>query len=141
MSQTDWKTIKEIAEELDVSRETVRKQVANVPEKFVTRGANRQYLINPKGAEIIGLLINNEVAKTSSKQVANLGTDVVTDDSELVEVLRGQVSDLREQIKIKDKQIDDLTQSLRASQMLQMQHQQLLEADNKKVRWWQRFKK
>ncbi len=45
MSQTDGKTIKEIADELDVSRETVRKQVANVPEKFVTRGANRQYLL------------------------------------------------------------------------------------------------
>lgn len=136
------KTIKQIAEELNISKQAVRKRVNQLPTNCYHSGINRTILINEEGQRLLGL-------KVSTKYQPKVDTEVDT----LVEILKEQLQDTREQLKIKDKQIEELHQLLDQSQKLHAISEQKIKALEEKkndvqtsdvetqmeVKWWQKF--
>ncbi len=140
------KTIKQIAEELNISKQAVRKRVNQLPTNCYHSGINRTILINEEGQRLLGL-------KVSTKYQPKVDTKVDTEVDTLVEMLKEQLHDTREQLKIKDKQIEELHQLLDQSQKLQAISEQKIKALEEKkndvptsdvetqmeVKWWQKF--
>lgn len=91
------KTIKQLADELGVSKEAIRKQVAKLPPTTVTTGNNRTTLINSSGEVVLKTLVTTK-ATTKSPTTAN-----TTD--KLYDILQAELD-------AKNKQITDLTAQL-----------------------------
>lgn len=135
------KTIKQVANELGVSKETVRKQVPNLPPNMVTIGANRCYLISAEGVEII----REKTATTSD----NVGDNQVTSDwHSVLKLLEKQNEQLSNELEIKNKQIADLSaamgrmsESLQAAQALYGGTIQKQLTDGKKDGFFSRWRK
>ena len=90
-------TVKQLADELGVSKQAIRKRVNQLPTTYLSTGDNRVTLINPNGAQIIRDQVTTKLSPVADNQVATSDTLVVT---------------LQEQIKAKDKQIEALQKSL-----------------------------
>lgn len=107
------KTIKQVAKDLNVSKETVRKQVPNLTPNMVTTGVNRCYLISAEGVEIIRKRIATTNINISDNQVPNNWHSVLR-------LLEKQNEQLSNELEIKNKQIADLSAALeRTAESLQ----------------------
>ena len=100
------KTVRQIADELGVSKETIRKQVSNLPPNLVTIGGNRIRLIASEGIEII----KNNMPKHNAEKVTTGGGNQVP-----IMVL---VEMLKTELETKNNQIAELTAALIAAQGL-----------------------
>lgn len=104
------KTIKELSEELGVSKVAISNKIKNngLKERMVKQG-NTYYLDSELEAEVIGLFKNsrkqnNETsADETPEQRPNSGTQ-----SDMVEWLKSQIEELNNQLKAKDRQIENL---------------------------------
>ncbi len=117
------KTVREVAEELNISRQAVySKLTVKFKEKFTTikKINNRDTLvINKAGVE----WIKNDIVKLDS-QLDNLLDNQI--DSQLVELLKKNIEILQKQLEIKDQQIMELNQRLKEAQDLNRNNQILL---------------
>jgi len=113
------KTIRELAEELKVSKQNIQYHYQRLPTK------NRQK--DSQGKNVISLtaerIIRSKVAKNQqigSKKTTNTSKE----NNELIATLRKEVEDLKDQrdkqIAIKDRQIDQLTKLVDQQQQLQL---------------------
>ena len=100
------KTIKQIADELKVSKETIRQQAAKLAPRLVTVGTNRTKFILDEGVAII----KKNVLSSSAKQVPTNGANEVPTMA-LVKMLEAE-------LEIKNEQIKNLSTMLMASQGL-----------------------
>lgn len=121
------KTVREVAEELNISRQAVySKLTVKFKEKFTTikKINNRDTLvINKAGVE----WIKNDIVKLDSQvdcQLDNLLDNQI--DSQLVELLKKNIEILQKQLEIKDQQIMELNQRLKEAQDLNRNNQILL---------------
>lgn len=137
------KTIKQIADELGVSKTTVRKKIANLglSDKLQTNG--NQFAIDKEQERLIKSAFSKKETQT---QNANL----VCDFSESLQLVSDMVSTLTEQLKEKDKQIERLQIELENAQKSIDQAQQLHAMTEQKIKlleqkeqpaekrhWWQ----
>jgi len=107
------KTIKQIAEELGVSKETIRKQAVKLPPKLVTIGNNRVKMICGDGVETI----KENVSAKSGKKFAT-DSDKQVPMMALVEMLRAELEIKNEQIASLTLALANTTESLKSAQML-----------------------
>lgn len=132
------KTVKQIADELGVSKETIRRRVKQLPPTVVTTSSNNTVLINAVGERILKQLVPTQVQK-------KVPTEAPQNDTR--SAIPWEVyEDLRAQLAIKDKQIEELSAALVAAQQ-SAQAAQALHAgtmrkqlqDGKRFRWpWQK---
>ena len=128
-------TIKELAEQLGVSKTAIRKKMdENFRKEYTYLTENRVIEITENGCEKLSQSFRKPL-KTDSEKLPKTETETTnTADKELIEFLKAE-------IEIKNKQIDALTTALTNAQMLQANAEQqikLLSAPKK--HWWQRKK-
>ena len=104
------KTIKELSEELGVSKVAISNKIKSngLKERMVKQG-NTYYLDSELEAEVIGLF------KNSRKQNNETSADETPEQrpnsepqSDMVEWLKSQIEELNNQLKAKDRQIENL---------------------------------
>ncbi|MCC6120903.1 replication protein RepB [Lactiplantibacillus plantarum] len=128
------KTIKELADELKVSKQTIQYHYQRLPTK------NRQK--ESQGTNMISLtaerIIRDKVAKPLVANTQQTGSKKVTktskENNELIATLRREIEDLKsqrdKQLATKDRQIDHLTKLVDQQQQLQL----ATVADNRRLK-------
>lgn len=104
------KTIKELADEIGVSKTAVRKKIANLGllEKLQTNG--NQFVVDNKQETLIkSAFIKKANRKPQTKKTANQ----VSENSETLQLVSDLVSTLKEQLQEKDKQIEEQQRSIK----------------------------
>lgn len=126
MSKEKEYTIKDIADELDVSKSAISQKLTDeFRSKFTTKkkiNGRITVVINEKGAEFLRSHNNKKKKENNDK------------NSDVIEVLK-------QQLKKKDEQIEKLQILLNQSQQLQLQQSEkikLLETKSKR-HWWQKL--
>lgn len=112
MDNKEWYTIKEIADELKVTKQAVRKRVDNLDSKLVSKGVdNKTILISAKGVEILRNKATHKVSNDSINVTDNFDSNVVT-----IQLLQDTLDTLKKQLEEKDEHIKELTKSLQYEQ-------------------------
>nr|CRY97016.1 hypothetical protein [uncultured prokaryote] len=141
------KTIKQIADELGVSKTAVRKKIENLglSEKVQTNGNRIE--VDERQERLIKLAFSQKETKT-------INANEVSEKSETLRLLSSMVSTLQEQLQEKDRQIERLQTELenaqksvnQAQQLHAMTEQKLLliedkqEQEEQPKKWWQFWK-
>lgn len=108
-------TIKQIADELGVSKEAVRKRLPSIPPTSLTTGKRNAIMVDETGKLLLQALV-------SGNGESQLPTDNRTDyqpdcQPEAVKTVPWEVyEDLRKQLEVKDEQIKSLSDALLAAQ-------------------------
>lgn len=130
------KTIRQIADELGVSKTSVRKKIDNLGLRSSLQSNGNQFLIDEKQEELIKAAFRGNKSQTKSQT-----------ESETVSSL---ISILQEELARKDAQIENLQKLLDQEQQLHMHTKQQLqlleqkediieEPEPTKKKWWQFF--
>jgi broad-specificity NMP kinase len=110
------KTIRQIADEIGVSKTAVSKQIANLGLRSGLRKNGNQFAIDERQET----LIKQAFFEKSQTENANQSqTKTQTENHEvgdLVCVLQATIDTLQEQLEVKDRQIEKLTEALVAAQ-------------------------
>ena len=144
-------TIKELAAELGVSKETIRKHVAKLPSDHVSHGKRGVISLTGEAVAIIRQQIATYIPPTTDNGPPTTDNLPPTTDNQRlqtandkIQLLSDNLQDLREQLKqknaeleAKNKQISDLLQALQAEQIL---HGQMFQLESPKRKWYEVFK-
>lgn len=154
--EKEYLTVAEFAEKADVTIQAVYQRLVKDLKPYLKIFNGKKH-VHIRGLQVydrknaLKNLKSDSINSTRSlKQVEPL--------EEIVELLKKQLELLQSELDVKNQQIEDLTEQLRqkdkqidaanrhvdqANQLTAMSSMKnlQLEADNQKVRWWQRFKK
>ena len=106
------KTIRQIADEIGVSKTAVNKQIANLGLRSGLRKNGNQFAID----EHQEALIKEAFSEKSQTEIENQTQTENHEVSDLVCVLQATIDTLRGQLEVKDRQIEKLTEALVAAQ-------------------------
>ncbi len=106
------KTIKQIADELGVSKTTVRNLIENLGLRSSLRKKGNQFAIDEKQEMAILQAFGNETQSKNAKQLQIKTQTEKCEVSDLVCVLQETIDTLKQQIQIKDTQLDNLHSEL-----------------------------
>lgn len=119
------KTIKELAEELNVSKTAINKKVNDeLKRKHFSKIANK-FVVDEKGQSIIASMFKKEEAQTETK--TNSRTKSQTENREVIDLLKQQVTNQTQQLNQKDEQIEKLQNLLDQQQILTLQANKKIE--------------
>lgn len=104
------KTVKQIADELGVSKEAVRKQLDKLPDSVTTVGSNRTTLINSSGEKLLKKLIQSK-----TPTVAPTEEPAETAIESLIRALQKELDIKNEQIRELNARISELNAALQTS--------------------------
>lgn len=146
-------SIKELADELEVSKTAIRKHVNQLPEEFVVVDTGKRLELPPETAQHIrDKVITNRMKVTSNATGRILGEVSINlpekqfPTDETISFLMEQIETKDKQLETKDTIIKELTASLRDQQRLstlQLEKQERLLLENeqlKKKPWWKFWK-
>lgn len=123
------KTIRELADELKVSKQTIQYHYQRLPTKNRQKDSQGKNVISLTAERIIrGKVAKNLVAKNLVAKNQQTGSEKATktskENNELIATLRREVADLKsqrdKQLATKDRQIDHLTKLIDQQQRLQL---------------------
>ncbi|MDW4404481.1 helix-turn-helix domain-containing protein [Staphylococcus saprophyticus] len=130
------KTVKEVSEVLDVSKQTIHYHLKNLPSNFKVKKVGNKTLIDD---EIIAYLESLPIKKTSKessnksakfdKKTSNKKTSKTTATEDYID---NYIAHLESEIRQKNRQIDDLTIALKQEQSLNLNSQNIL-SNNEKI--------
>ncbi|MDW4419315.1 helix-turn-helix domain-containing protein [Staphylococcus saprophyticus] len=130
------KTVKEVSEVLDVSKQTIHYHLKNLPSNFKVKKVGNKTLIDD---EIIAYLESLPIKKTSKessnksakfdKKTSNKKTSKTTAIEDYID---NYIAHLESEIRQKNRQIDDLTIALKQEQSLNLNSQNIL-SNNEKI--------
>lgn len=106
------KTIRQIADEIGVSKTAVNKQIANLGLRSGLRKNGNQFAID----EHQEALIKEAFSEKSQTKIENQTQTENHEVSDLVCVLQATIDTLQGQLEVKDRQIEKLTEALVAAQ-------------------------
>ncbi|MDN6615154.1 MAG: DUF536 domain-containing protein [Lactococcus lactis] len=148
------KTIRELADELKVSKQTIQYHYQRLPTKNRQKDSQGKNVISLTAERIIrGKVAKNLVAK-NQQTGSEKATKTSKENNELIATLRREVADLKsqrdKQLATKDQQIDNLTKLLGQSQQLQLltekkvenfksitsKKNELTDSNSKNSVWW-----
>jgi len=108
------KTIKQIADEIGVSKQAIQKRISKEPlytviQEYISIVDSTKYI------DVDGETLIKSAYKKSRQIVADNihANQPTTAENEVYSILRETIDTLRKQLEVKDKQIDDLTQTIR----------------------------
>ncbi|ARW20885.1 hypothetical protein S100892_02350 (plasmid) [Pediococcus pentosaceus] len=118
------KTIRELADELKVSKQTIQYHYQRLPTKNRQKDSQGKNVISLTAERIIrGKVAKNLIAK-NQQTGSEKATKTSKENNELIATLIREVADLKsqrdKQLATKDQQIDNLTKLLGQSQQLQL---------------------
>jgi hypothetical protein len=129
------KTVKEVSEVLDVSKQTIHYHLKNLPSNFKVKKVGNKTLIDD---EIIAYLESLPIKKTSKessnkstkfdKETSNKKTSKTPATEDYIEKY---IAHLESEIHQKNRQIDDLTIALKQEQSLNLNSQNILSNNEK----------
>ena len=134
------KTIKQIADELGVSKTSVRKKIDNLGLRSSLQSNGNQFSINEEQEELIKAAFRGNKSQTKSETKTQTESETVS----------SLISILQEELARKDAQIENLQKLLDQEQQLHMHTKQQLqlleqkediieEPEPPKKKWWQFF--
>ena len=106
------KTIRQIADEIGVSKTAVNKQIANLGLRSGLRKNGNQFAID----EHQEALIKEAFSEKSQTEIENQTQTENREVGDLVCVLQATIDTLQGQLEVKDRQIEKLTEALVAAQ-------------------------
>ena len=106
------KTIRQIADEIGVSKTAVNKQIANLGLRSGLRKNGNQFAIDEQQEA----LIKQAFSEKSQTEIENQTQTENHEVSDLVCVLQATIDTLQGQLEVKDRQIEKLTEALVAAQ-------------------------
>src|SRR5699024_2578597 len=110
------KTIRQIADEMGVSKTTVSKQIANLGLRSGLQKNGNQFAIDERQEALIKQAF---LEKSQTENANQSQTETQTENHEvgdLVCVLQATIDTLQGQLEVKDRQIEKLTEALVAAQ-------------------------
>ena len=139
------KTIKQIADELGVSKTTVRKKIENLGLQSSLRKNGNQFAIDEIQEKLIKQAFSGNETETKNANQSQTENHEVSD---LVSVLQTTISVLKAELEAKDRQIEKLQMLLDQEQQLHaLTAQQIKELSEQKEpdmteekKWWQFWK-
>ena len=139
------KTIKQIAEELGVSKTAVRKKIENLGLQSSLRKNGNQFAIDKIQEKLIKQAFSGNETETKNANQSQTENHEVSD---LVSVLHTTISVLKAELEAKDRQIEKLQMLLDQEQQLHaLTAQQIKELPEQKEpdmteekKWWQFWK-
>lgn len=111
------KTIKQLADEIGVSKQAVRKQVDKLPPTCISTGENRSILINDDGVRIIRDQMSARQPTVDTNKIPTVDTVVDTLIKQL-EVKDQQITALQQSLNDTTKALHEAQQTAKAAQML-----------------------
>jgi len=141
MKNQSYMTIKELAEELNVSKTAINKKINEEFKKNYISKIGNQFAINVSGQKVIIAMFKANETQTENKPKRKPVCD-------LVSVLKENLERTEEQLKVKDSQIESLQKLLDQQQVLTLQANQKIEQleiiqkeseEEKPLSFWQRL--
>jgi len=118
------KTIRELADELNVSKQTIQYQYQRLPAKKRQKDSRGANIISPTAERIIRDKVAKPFIAKNQQTDSKKTTKTSKENNELVATLRREVEDLKsqrdKQLATKDQQIDHLTKLVDQQQQLQL---------------------
>lgn len=118
------KTIKQLADELKVSKQTIQYHYQRLPAKNQQKNSQGVNLISPTAERIIRNKVAKPLLAKSHQNDSKEPTKTSKEENDLITTLRREVRDLKserdKQLATKDRQIDRLTKLLDQQQQLQL---------------------
>lgn len=118
------KTIKQLADELKVSKQTIQYHYQRLPAKNQQKDSKGKNLISPLAESIIKDRMSKSLLAKNHQNDSKEPTKTSKEDNDLITTLRREVRDLKserdKQLATKDRQIDRLTKLLDQQQQLQL---------------------
>ena len=142
------KTIKQIADELGVSKTAVRKKIENLGLQSSLRKNGNQFAIDEHQEALIKRAFSEKSQTETETKNANQSQTENHEVSDLVSVLQTTISVLKAELEAKDRQIEKLQMLLDQEQQLHaLTAQQIKELPEQKEpdmteekKWWQFWK-
>jgi len=127
----NYKTIKELADELHVSKTAIHKKIdlyknENIKEKHFSKIGNK-FVIDEEGQKIITSMFNLQYDKERQPLVFENDNRKVSEVSELVSILKDRLVVADKQNEVQAKQINDLKVLLDQQQQLTLQSNKQVE--------------
>ena len=110
------KTIRQIADEIGVSKTAVSKQIANLGLRSGLRKNGNQFAIDERQETLIKQAFLEKSQTEIENQTQTKSQTENHEVSDLVCVLQATIDTLQGQLKVKDRQIEKLTEALIAAQ-------------------------
>lgn len=118
------KTIRELANELKVSKQTIQYHYQRLPAKNQQKNSQGSNLISPTAERIIRGKVAKPLVTNDQQTSSKKATKTSTENNEIIATLRREVADLKsqrdKQLATKDRQINNLTKLLDQQQQLQL---------------------
>lgn len=118
------KTIRELADELNVSKQTIQYHYQRLPANNRQKDSQGANMISPTAERIIKDKVAKHLVAKNQQAGSKKATKASEENNELVSTLRREVADLKsqrdKQLATKDRQIDHLTKLLDHQQQLQL---------------------
>lgn len=115
------KTIKQIADEIGVSKQAVSKRLSQLPPTEVSTADNGTKLVSPCGERILKELIKptaNQLPPTEPPTVDSVDSNIIKLLQDNMNVLQGQLAEKDKQIAKLTSALENTTASLHAAQLL-----------------------
>ncbi|WP_282804072.1 DUF536 domain-containing protein [Secundilactobacillus kimchicus] len=124
------KTIKELAEELNVSKQTIQYHYQRLPAKYRQKDSVGKNIINAESERIIRSKVAKPLATKNHQNIDKEEMKGDKEDNRIIADLKLVIAEIKadrdKQITTKDRQIDNLTKLLDQSQQLQLMAEQKL---------------
>lgn len=122
------KTIKELAEELGVSKQTIRNTIANLGLQSSLRKSKNAFVIDKKQETIIKReLLDNYEDENANQNEKKFANTLQTSFQFSLRLFESQIEEKDKQLEQKDKQIEQLQKLLDQQQQLQLNTQKKLD--------------
>ena len=118
------KTIRELADQLNVSKQTIQYHYQRLPAKNRQKDSQGTNMISPKSERIIRDKVAKPLVAKNQQTGSKKETKTSEENNELIATLRREVADLKsqrdKQLATKDQQIDHLIKLIDQQQQLQL---------------------
>jgi hypothetical protein len=130
------KTVKEAADILNVSKQTIHYHLKNLPSNFKVKKVGNKTLIDDDIMSYLKTLLNKETTKKSSNKSTKNDKETTNkkrrENTEIDIYIDKYILHLESEIRQKNRQIDDLTIALKQEQSLNLNSQNIL-SNNEKI--------
>ncbi|MDD4615276.1 MAG: hypothetical protein PHI40_07750 [Caldisericia bacterium] len=124
------KTIKQVADEIGVSKQAVRDKIAKLELGDKLQSSGNQFVITKSQETIIKQAFEQTKAQSENRKVAEKKTQIT---DKLFDMIIHQNEQLSKELEIKNKQISDLTEALRAEQTLHAESKGMLQTSEQQL--------
>ncbi|MCG2300091.1 replication-associated family protein [Staphylococcus epidermidis] len=119
------KTVKEVSELLDVSKQTIHYHLKSLPSNLKVNKVGNKSLIDDNTIDYLKTILNKKTTKESTNKTESLNNQYSSYIDKYIEHLESE-------IRQKNRQIDDLTIALKQEQSLNLNSQNIL-SNTKKI--------